>query len=82
MVSCISGACPALSFENDGPGPVLAQIQAWLPEQEARSWGDVFGAAVASQLVGWHPQHWFPELGEVIVCGAITTMRWETGPGI
>lgn len=79
MVSWISGACPALSFENDGPGPALAQIQAWLPEQEARSWGDVFGQL--SPLSWWAGtlSTGFPGLGKVIVCGAVTTMRWATG---
>lgn len=62
MVSWISGACPALSFENDGLDPDLARMWAGVPEQEVGSQGDVFGAAAAARLVGWHQQ---PELSEV-----------------
>jgi len=60
MVSWLSGACPALSFENDGPDPELAWMWARLPEQEVRSQGDIFGAAAAAWLVGWPWQHWLP----------------------
>lgn len=37
MVSWISGACPALSFENDGLDPDLARMWAGVPEQEVGS---------------------------------------------
>lgn len=65
MVSWLSGACPALSFENDGPDPELARMWAQLPEQEVRSQGDIFGAAAAAWLVGWL----FPWFGEALCVG-------------